>query len=199
MKSNLIKKYLVFILGTYILGWGISICEYAHLGVDPMSVLVLGTCQRINVSFGTMNFIISLIQLIVAYLCDKKNVTVASILAMIFTSLGIDSFVFLSLGEINGIMSYLFFVFGLVIYCFGIAVSELPQCGYTSYDGVIFGIKKYINCEYHKIRWVIDLSYLIIGFILGGQVGIGTLLILGCAGKLIEIFLEKLRRMTKCH
>lgn len=199
MKSNRIKRYLIFILGTYILGWGIAICEYAHLGVDPMSVLVLGTYQRLQVSFGTMNFLISLIQLIVAYFCDKKNVTIASILAMIFTSLGIDSFTLLSLGEINGILCYIVLIIGLIIYCFGIAVSELPQCGYTSYDGVIFGIKKYIKWEYHKIRWIIDLSYLVIGFVLGGQVGVGTLLILGCAGKLIEMFLEKLRRMTKCH
>ena len=63
MDKKKIKKYIVFILGSFIMGVGIGLCNFANLGVDPMSVLVLGTYQRLHVSFGMMNLLISLLHL----------------------------------------------------------------------------------------------------------------------------------------
>ena len=178
------------------MGVGIGLCNFANLGVDPMSVLVLGTYQRLHVSFGMMNLLISLLQLLIAYLLDKKNVTIATLLAMIFVSVGIDTFGLLYLSEALSVFpfDYLWLLGGIAVYCFGIALSQLPHCGYTSYDGVIFGLQKYTNFSYHTIRWGIDLTFLVSGILLKGTAGIGTLMILLLAGRLIEIFYELLEK-----
>lgn len=178
------------------MGVGIGLCNFANLGVDPMSVLVLGTYQRLHVSFGMMNLLISLLQLLIAYLLDKKNVTIATLLAMIFVSVGIDTFGLLHLSEALSVFpfDYLWLLGGIAVYCFGIALSQLPHCGYTSYDGVIFGLQKYTNFSYHMIRWGIDLTFLVSGILLKGTAGIGTLMILLLAGRLIEIFYELLEK-----
>ncbi|WP_071441777.1 hypothetical protein [Traorella massiliensis] len=196
MDKKKIKKYIVFILGSFIMGVGIGLCNFANLGVDPMSVLVLGTYQRLHVSFGMMNLLISLLQLLIAYLLDKKNVTIATLLAMIFVSVGIDTFGLLHLSEALSVFpfDYLWLLGGIAVYCFGIALSQLPHCGYTSYDGVIFGLQKYTNFSYHTIRWGIDLTFLVSGILLKGTAGIGTLMILLLAGRLIEIFYELLEK-----
>ena len=89
---------------------------------------------------------------------------------------------------------YLWLLGGIAVYCFGIALSQLPHCGYTSYDGVIFGLQKYTNFSYHTIRWGIDLTFLVSGILLKGTAGIGTLMILLLAGRLIEIFYELLEK-----
>ena len=196
MNKKKLKKYIVFVLGSFIMGVGIGLCNFADLGVDPMSVLVLGTYQRLHVSFGTMNLLISLVQLVIAYLLDKKNVTIATLLAMIFVSVGIDAFGLLHLSQALSAfpLDYFWLLGGICIYCFGIAFSQLPHCGYTSYDGVIFGLQKYTKFSYHAIRWGIDLTFLISGVLLRGTAGIGTLLILLLAGRLIEIFHEWLEK-----
>ncbi|WP_273399490.1 YczE/YyaS/YitT family protein [Traorella massiliensis] len=196
MDKKKIKKYIVFILGSFIMGVGIGLCNFANLGVDPMSVLVLGTYQRLHVSFGMMNLLISLLQLLIAYLLDKKNVTIATLLAMIFVSVGIDTFGLLHLSEALSVFpfDYLWLLGGIAVYCFGIALSQLPHCGYTSYDGVIFGLQKYTNFSYHTIRWGIDLTFLVSGILLKGTAGIGTLMILLLAGRLVEIFYELLEK-----
>ena len=178
------------------MGIGIGLCNYADLGVDPMSVLVLGLYQRLHVSFGTMNLLISLVQLVIACLLDKKNVTMATLLAMIFVSVGIDTFGLLHLSDNLSVflLDYLWLLGGICIYCFGIALSQLPHCGYTSYDGVIFGLKRYTGFSYHTIRWGVDLLFLISGILLKGTAGIGSLLILLLAGRLVEIFHEWLEK-----
>ena len=178
------------------MGVGIGLCNFANLGVDPMSVRVLGTYQRLHVSFGMMNLLISLLQLLIAYLLDKKNVTIATLLAMIFVSVGIDTFGLLHLSEALSVFpfDYLWLLGGIAVYCFGIALSQLPHCGYTSYDGVIFGLQRYTNFSYHTIRWGIDLTFLVSGILLKGTAGIGTLMILLLAGRLIEIFYELLEK-----
>lgn len=197
--KNKIPKYLFFILGCLIMGFGIAICEQANLGVDPMSVLVLGAYKRFHVSFGTMNFIIGLLQLCFSYLTEKKNVTLATLLAMIFTSIGIDLFEIIPFSSTSMMICFIWLALGLILYCFGVAMSEVPSVGYTAYDGVIFGIQKYTHLKYYKISWIVNFVYLIVGYLLGGTVGIGTLLILLLAGKIIEYFAQILRRKIVWH
>lgn len=203
MNKNIINKYLNFILGSLIMGLGIGACNYANLGVDPMSVLVLSTYRRFHVSFGMMNLIVSIAQLLIGYVFCKKNVTLATFISMVSVSVGIDAFSLVHLPT-NGsfYISLIWLCVGIFVYCLGIALSELPQCGYTAYDVLIFGIQNKSGWSYHKIRWGVDLTFLVSGFLLGGPVGLGTIMILLTAGKLIEILLKLLQKYVGeklCH
>lgn len=193
--EKIMIKYLIFILGSFIMGIGIGICNFAQLGVDPMSVLVVGTYQRLHVSFGMMNLLLSFLQVLIGFFLDKKNITLATFIAMVFVSMGIDMFGYFHVSDSLTAMpfNFVWLLSGICIYCFGIAVSELPQCGYTSYDVLIFGLQKHTKLHYHQIRWCVDLTLLVSGFLLGGTVGIGTIMILLLAGKLIEKFYDVLK------
>ncbi len=199
MNKKTIQRYMIFTLGSLIMGIGIGFCNFAELGVDPMSVLVLGTYQRIHVSFGVMNFLICMIQMLITFFLNRKTITLATLIAMAAVSLGIDAFALLSIPSNLALFPYQYawLILGIVLYCFGIAMSQLPECGYNTYDGVIFGIQKYLHVSYHQIRWGIDLTMLSIGYFLGGTVGIGTLLILLMAGKLIEYDVRFLKKYIK--
>lgn len=199
MKNLTIRNYLIFTLGAFIMGIGIGSCNVAGLGVDPMSVFVLGTYERLHVSFGMMNFLVSMLQLLVTCLLDRKNVTAATFIALVSVSTGIDAFGLLGLSKNLTVFPfpYLWLIAGICLYCFGIALSELPSCGYTTYDGVIFGLQKYTGYSYHKIRWGVDLTFLVSGILLAGTAGIGTVLFLLIAGKLIELFLRCLKKYSE--
>ena len=172
------------------MGIGIGMCNHADLGVDPMSVLVSGMHRHIPVSFGTANLLLSFLQLLFTFCFCKERITPATFLAVFTTSIGIDAFGLLPVKQTNIPSAYLWLLSGVLVYCIAIAADIYPECGNTAYDGVIFSIMKIFGCSYHAARWIADLFYIAVGCLLGGSLGLGTLVIALCSGYLIEVFLK---------
>jgi uncharacterized membrane protein YczE len=191
------KKMTISAVGCLIIGIGIGICEHAQLGTDPMTVLLVGLYKHMSLGLGTINILLSLAQIIAAYFLDASTISLATFVAMIMVSAGIDLAVWLNLGPAVLPWNLPWLVLGILVYALGGALSQYPHCGYSPYDVVIFGIQKHTGGSYHTIRWAVDLSYLASGWLLGGVVGIGTVLILLLTGKLIEWWLKQISRIAK--
>ncbi len=195
MKKGILYKYTLFIIGAFFLGVGIGISDAANLGVDPMSVMILGASRHLPITFGMTNFVLSLVQIAISYFLDKKNITLATLLAMLFTSLGIDSVQLLGISSISVPWNYVLLLAGFLLYCFACALSQFPRCGYNSYDCVIFGFMKHTSKPYHFIRWFVDGFYLLAGWYLGGTIGIGTVVVILFAGYIIEYSGKLIRKI----
>ena len=196
MKTKVIKKYIIFAIGTLIFGFGISLSNKSLLGGNPMSVLVSGITNILPFSFGTCNLIVGIIQIIVGYICDKKTVTFATIFGTICGSYAID-FADLFIKDTNVLtIKIVYMILGIILYCLGLALQQVPNCGYSNLDCFIFGLAKVFKIDkYHIIRWIVDIAFLIIGYLLGGVVGIGTVLLFIVSGILIELFVNVFRKM----
>ena len=197
MNKLVIKKYIVFIVGCLVMGCGIRLCDFAQLGVDPMSVLDLGLTKHIPITFGTANLIVSLIMVGSGFILDKKNVTVATVIALFMVSIGIDLFSILPIGYQTGLPAFILMIIGFLIYCLGISITQIPHCGYAAYDCLVFGLMEKTNKEYHFFRWIIDGSYSIIGWLLGGTLGVNTFVVFFCTGKVVEFIVPKLKKVIK--
>ena len=195
MKNQTLYKYILFIIGAFFLGAGIALSDIAHLGVDPMSVMILGASYHLPITFGMTNFALSVLQILISYFLDKKNITLATILAMLFTSFGIDAVGAFQIQTPEAPWNFLVLILGFLVYCISVAVCQFPHCGYNSYDCVVFGIMKHTGKPYHTIRWFVDITYLLIGWLLGGTVGIGTVIVMLFAGYIIEYMLKFLNKV----
>lgn len=189
-----LKKYILFTLGAFTLGLGVSLCNYANLGVDPMTVFMQGLSKIIHVSLGTMNLFGSIVMMLIGYVYDKKYVTWATIAAMFIVSLGIDSLSLLHLPSPDLVVRYLCLIAGVLVYTFGIGLSQVASCGLTAFDCMMFGFMKLMNKEYHFVRWVVEGVALGLGILLNGTFGICTIIIILFAGKLVEFFVELLTK-----
>lgn len=187
-----LKQYSILAIGAFIMGMGIGGCNYANLGVDPMSVFVTGLLKYIPLSFGVVNFLVGLSQLALGITVKKENITLATFVSMAFCSFGIDGFNLLGLKPVASPFNYFWLAAGFFLYCLGIAITQLPKCGYTAFDCAVFALIHLLKKEYHVIRWIIDLSYLVIGVLIGGKIGLCTIIVLLFAGKMVEFFVAKL-------
>ncbi len=200
-KKTLLKTlmdYAVVFLGCFLLGVGVGLFTHSNLGTDCMTVLLTGTYQRLGVTLGQMNMFVCGSQILIALGLDRKTVSIATILGIFGVATGIDWFFSLGLSEVSAVSSWLFLVAGNLLYAFGIAVSQLPQCGYSSYDAMIFSFMKHIpSATYPKVLWVWSAIYILIGWSLGGVVGVGTILITLTTGPLVVYFLGVLKKYSK--
>lgn len=162
-----------------------------------MAVLVDGLSIVLPLSFGICNMIVGIGQLVVGYFTDKKYITFATLISLTCGSFAIDFANYLIPDTSEKTMMYIYMLLGIILYCFGIAIQIIMNCGLGSLDCFIFGLMKAFKTDsYSKIRWISDGAFLLLGFILGGTIGLGTVLYLLVTGKLIEWFVKLLKKYS---
>lgn len=187
-------RYIWFTVACVILGIGISFCDHAMFGTDAFSVLVKGLSVSVSISMSMSNTILCGAHILVAWFMDRKDVTWATVLSLFASSLGIGlADFFLPMAEAPVLRALLMLV-GIMIYTYGAAMSQYPKCGYTTYDCFIFSFQRVFHTDhYHLLRWIVDGGNLLAGWLLGGRVGICTILLVIGAGKMVEFWLRFLQ------
>lgn len=191
-------NYILFIIGLIVLGIGISFNNKSMLGCNPMSIFVVGLSKHLPVSMGTCNLIVALIEMILGFLLAKENVSIATVIGVFGVSYAIDLGNFIIPDTSSVVIRIVYMIIGVIMYCLGFSIQQVSKCGYSHYDTFVFGLAKRLKIEkYHNIRWCTDALFLIFGYLLGGVLGIGTVLLLVLSGVLIERFKEIIESINK--
>ena len=189
--SKFIKQLAVTFIGLVICGVGVGIFLYANLGVDPASVFQTGLSKVFNISYGTSSALSNLMILAIIFVIDKKYISVASILAIfsIGYSADITSKVlsFALIGDYSFIVKTILCIIGTIIMASGVAVYTRANLGVGAVDSVSEIIHDKTGVSYRIIRIVADLSFVVIGYMLGGALGIGTIIAAFLTGPCVQL------------
>jgi len=170
-----IKTLFFLIIGLFLFGLGETLLITANLGVSPWTVLAQGLSYKTNYSIGLTTFFVSIFVLIFWFPLKQKP-GLGTILNVIFISIVID----LTLPYLPSPSSYLFkfiqTVIAIIIVGLGSGFYLTANLGPGPRDGLMTGFQKLFNCPIALIRTIIEISAVIIGWYLGGVVGIGTVL-----------------------
>lgn len=192
-KDTYAKRALIMIVGSIVFGMGIGFCNAADLGMDPMSVFSDGIHQTISITLGQANALLSIVEIAIAFVLNRKNVSLITLATIFTVSIGIDLVGLFHISNLTMLLRVVFMVMGFLIYTFGIAITQNSGIGYSGYDSFIFSLGTLFHTEsYHLLRWGTDGLFLILGFLLGGTIGICTALVLIAAGKVTEWWLKQI-------
>lgn len=185
-----IFRLFIFCFGAFLLGIGIAYLIKAKYGSDAMSSFVQGLNCQIPLSQGTWNAIISYGMLLMALFLDKKQVGFGTIIHPFICSYAINFGISLIPSPNSNTMAITYLLLGVLFFAISIAVTVKSNCGKSPYDAIIFAFMDRFNLKYNVVRWVMDGSMLVIGALLGGTFGVGTIFILLVIGKLAMLFMN---------
>lgn len=193
--KNLTKRLIIAFLGLCLAGVGIGIFLFSTLGVDPASVFQTGLSKQLNISYGNASALSNLIIIIVILFVDKSYISVSTVLAIFsigysadITRLVLEFFIQNDLGLITKI---LFILIGCYIMAFGVAVYIKAGLGVGAIDSVSQVISDKLKLDYKKVRISSDLLFVAVGTLLGGAVGVGTLVAAFLTGPFIQFIRPK--------
>ncbi len=190
MKEHLGKRTLVSLIGLILCGVGVALFLYSGLGVDPASVFELGIANVFHISYGTSSALINVVILAIVLIIDKSYVNISSVLAIFgigYTADFVRMFLdMLHLGELNFIVKILLVFLGLMIMAVGIATYIRADLGVGAIDLISEIISRKGNFQYRIVRVIGDISFVVIGFFLGGTVGIGTVVAAFLTGPAVQ-------------
>lgn len=191
MSSNLVRRTFVSLIGLMLCGVGVALFLWSGLGVDPASVFELGVGKVFHISYGTSAAVINVVILIVVFFIDKSYINISSILAIFgigYTAdIVSDLLQNLNFEMTNLIVKLIFVAIGLTIMAFGIATYIRADLGVGAIDLISEIISEKAKLQYRVVRIVGDVSFVVIGFLLGGTFGIGTLVAAFMTGPTVQL------------
>lgn len=199
-KKKLLVQIVVAIVGLMISGVGVGIFLYSQLGVDPASVLELGLGNVFHVSYGTASALTNVVILAIVFLVDKSYINISSLLAIFgigytadFTKFVLDSVI---QGELNLVVRIIMILAGCLIMAVGIATYIRADLGVGAIDLVSEIISNKGKFTYRIVRVVCDVTFVVVGFFLGGTVGVGTVVAAFMTGPAVQFVRPYVYRVT---
>lgn len=209
--TNLIKRLILFFLGMSIIQFGVALFLKTNIGSDTFTVFTQGLSLTLNktslkenfivkwiagsaqVTPGVANMIILAILFIVILCVERKRINIGTIICVIgvgpIIDLGVKVISYFPVESCNLIVKALLLLIGCFIIAIGFSIQSACNLGVAPNDIVPFIIQDRTKIQYRWIRICLDAVYLVIGFILGGTIGIGTILALIATGPFIQFCL----------
>ena len=163
------------IIGLILFGLGEALLIAAGIGVSPWTVLGQGISNVLNLSIGKATFFISLFVLL-CWIPLRQIPGIGTILNVIIIATVLDySLIYLPAPEQIS-LKLIQVIAGILITGFGGAIYLIANLGPGPRDGLMTGLQELTDLPIAWVRSRIELSVIIIGWILGGIFGVGTLL-----------------------
>ena len=165
--------FLCFGLALFGLGEGLLIVSFT--GASPWSVLAQGISLHVNLSIGIITFFISLFVIFLWIFLNQKP-GIGTILNAVIIAFMIDiSIAFFSTPE-SFFFKILMAIISVLLVGIGSGFYLIANLGPGPRDGLMTGLQKKTNLPIALVRALIEIIVASVGWYLGGNLGVGTLL-----------------------
>ncbi len=175
-------------LGLVLFGAGVSLQVISGLGLSPWEVLHQGISNRTGIPLGTVGIITGLVVLLL-WIPLKERFGIGTVANIVLIGIVIDLSLWLLPESADDLaVRSTLLVSGILIVGVGSGLYIGAGLGPGPRDGLMTGLAKR-GANIAVARFGIEITVLVIGWLLGGTVGIGTALFAFGMGPLIAFFL----------
>ena len=184
----LARRLFQLLVGLVLYGLAVAMIVRAGLGLDPWNVLNQGVAERLPLSYGVVMILIgAAVLLLWLPLRQKPGIgTVANVFLIgVFADLGLAWIP----ADLPLAVRIAMLVAGVVLT--GVATGAYVGAGLGPgpRDGLMTGIVKRTGWPVKYVRTAIEIAVVAVGWLLGGAVGLGTVLFALTIGPLVHVFL----------
>jgi uncharacterized membrane protein YczE len=189
---QLVLKSLISLIGVAILALGATFCRVGNVGLDPFTALNIGVSGKLHMSLGVYQLLANLVIILLVIFLDRKKIGIGTVFNMVFAGFMIDWFSTLHsmlfhyqpsllTAVINGIL-------GLLLFTLGTSLYMMVDLGVAPYDALAPIFSSRLHIKYKFCRIAQDLLFMVAALLMGGPIGLATIIISFFAGPLITFW-----------
>ncbi|WP_405376037.1 MULTISPECIES: YitT family protein [unclassified Microbacterium] len=188
------RRLIRLLIGLTLYGIGCALLVQAGIGLDPWTVLAEGLSLQTGIGIGWVVVILGAVVLLLWIpLRQRPGVgTIANILVVGTVMQG-------ALAVIPPVRG---FVFGTVVFLVGIAMIAIASAIYIGTrlgpgprDGLMIGLNTRFGWPIWFCRFVVEGTVLLLGWLLGGTLGLGTVLFAVLIGPAVHLAMDVSARL----
>ncbi len=169
-----IKRCSLFMVGLTIVSIGLVLTIKADLGVAPWDVFHIGLTNHFSLTVGQANQITGIVIILISFLIARIRPTLGTVINMLYVGFMIDMFILLVPEPTFILWRYLYLFLGIIIFGTGAGMYIVGRFGTGPRDSLMMALDDRLNVGISWIRGTMEVSILIVGYFLGGPVGVGT-------------------------
>lgn len=177
-------------VGLTLYGLSMAMMVRAHVGLDPWDVLHSGITSRVPLSFGTVVIAVGILVLLL-WVPLRQWPGLGTVANAVWIGVATD-LALARIGQPDALAWQLALMAGgVVLNGFATALYIGSQLGPGPRDGLMTGLARRTGLSIRVVRTSLEVSVLVIGWLLGGVVGVGTAAYALAIGPLVQLFLPR--------
>ena len=196
-----ISTVAVALIGVFLCGVGLAFNNCAGLGNDSVGIFYDGirvflrlTPEQLGFSTNIVNFCL----LVVVFFTGRRYLSIGTFIYLLpygfCVSAGTAIYNLLGISDAFPVRVVFAFL-GTFLICAGVALFITVDIGVDPMTGVVLIIADKLKKEYRIVKIGYDLTLLVIGFLLGGKIGIVTLVTGFCIGPCIQFLNQRFEKL----
>lgn len=186
------RRIVGMIVGIIIIGLGIALFKQSHLGNDSISALNMRLSELLGVSLGLVNLSVNILFFLLEVAFGRKYIGLGTFINGIFMGYIITAFydpIAAAFGPASGLPEQLLWmVLAVPVTALGVSLYQTADLGIAPYDYLSLGLRDHTPFPYFGCRVFTDAVCALLCWLLGGLVGLGTLVCAFCLGPFVQFF-----------
>ncbi|MGF6823479.1 putative membrane protein YczE [Microbacterium sp. ZKA21] len=183
------RRITQLLVGLFLYGIGIAFIVRGEIGASPWDVLTQGIANHVPLSFGTITVLTSVVVLLF-WIPLRQKPGVGTLLNALLVGPAADVGLALIPAGQDLWLRIVFFIIGLVVLSAATGLYIGAHFGPGPRDGLMTGLHRVTGWRIWIVRTAIEVTVVLIGWMLGGNVGIGTLAFALLVGPLCQYFMR---------
>ncbi|WP_066173567.1 YczE/YyaS/YitT family protein [Bacillus marinisedimentorum] len=193
-----VVRWTFFTVGLIVLALGISMTIQAkNLGIGPWDVFHYGLFLQLGLTIGSWAIISGLVIIASVSIAQRSIPQAGTILNMLLIGIFIDLFNFILTEPATLPGQIAIFIAGTVVLGYGIGIYVSADLGAGPRDSLMLVVSEKTGWNMSWVRNGMEVAVLILGLMLGGPVGAGTVLIAFLLGPIVGFSLPQSRELLK--
>lgn len=194
----MVCRIVQLLIGLPLYGAGAALTVAAGLGVDPWTVFAEGLSLRTGIGVGWMTNILGLL-ILLAWIPLRQRPGIGTIANILIVGTAMQITLWL-LPPISGFLAQLaVLVGGIVLVAIASGLYIGARFGPGPRDGLMTGLRSRFGMPIWAARASVEVTVLILGWLLGGTVGLGTVLFALTIGPLVHVTLPLFDTARRRH
>lgn len=193
-RRDLTERLVQLLVGLVLYGIALGLMVRGGIGVSPWDVLALGISGRTGIGYGVVTNLVA-VAVLLLWIPLRQRLGLGTLLNALVVGPSADLALALIPVPESLWMGAAMFLAGLVLLAFATGLYISADFGPGPRDGLMTGLVGRTGWPVWVVRTAIEGSVLVVGFLLGGPVGVGTVLFAFGVGPLIGWFLPRIARL----
>ncbi len=186
--GRLVRRLPQLLIGLWLYGFAMAMFVRSGLGLDPWDVFHSGLQRLFGVSFGTIVIAVGFAVLLL-WIPLRQWPGLGTIANAVVIGLATDSTLAIIPQATDWRISWTLLIGGLLLNGLAGGLYIGSQLGPGPRDGLMTGLARRTGWSLRLVRTGLELTVLAVGWLLGGVVGIGTVVYALAIGPLVQFFL----------
>jgi uncharacterized membrane protein YczE len=190
------RMFLPLFVGLSFFGLGEGLLVQSHWGASPWTVFSQGVARHTHLSLGWSTALISCVVLL-GWILLRERPGFGTIANVVIIAYVLDMTTYIVPVPSNALIKILYILSAVLVIGIGSALYLSTNLGPGPRDGLMTGLHRRLGVSLVYVRLSIEVPVLLVGWLLGGDVGVGTAFFALTIGFSIGVCLNAMDRIVE--